>query len=64
MELQDSPRVRGRHFDDGLVGLDLGQGLVGLDLVALLDQPADDLAFGDALSDVRETELLGHVSTP
>ena len=61
MNLEDGPLVGRGHFDHGLIGFDLGQGLVFFDLIAFPDQPADDLSFCDSLADIRKLELLGHV---
>jgi hypothetical protein len=64
MELEHGPGERGGHFDDRLVGLDLGDGLIGLDRIAFLHEPADDFTFGDSFAHVGKTEDLGHVRTP
>ena len=61
MQLKDRAGEGRGHLDDGLVRLDLAQRLVDLDLIALLDGPADDLALGDPFTDVRKPELFGHV---
>jgi hypothetical protein len=46
--------VEGLHFHGGLVGLDLGDGLPLLDLVALFLEPPDEGALGHGVA------LLGH----
>src|SRR4029079_4410355 len=56
----DLPSGRGRDLDRRLVGLDLDQRVVLGDLLALLDQPAGDLALGQAFAEVRELELVRH----
>jgi hypothetical protein len=48
---------RGWEFDEGLVGLDLDEGLVPGDRVAGGDQPGDDLALLQSFADVGEDEL-------
>ena len=59
----DSRHLAGRgrrNLDGGLVGLDLDQRLVLRDLLALLYEPAGDLALGKTLTEIRELELVGH----
>src|SRR4029079_1512559 len=56
----DLPRRRGRDLDRRLVGLDLDQRVVLGDLLTLLDEPAGDLALGQALAEVRKLELVRH----
>src|SRR6266536_763211 len=49
-----------RDLDRRLVGLDLDERIVLSDLLPLGDQPPGDLAFGQALAEVRELELVSH----
>ena len=62
LDLQDRPGHGRGQLHRGLVRHHLDEGLVLLDAVALLDQPADDLALVDALPDVGQLELKGHPS--
>ena len=57
---RDDARGRRRDLDRRLVGLDLDERLVLRDLLALGDEPARDLAFRQALAEVRQLELVGH----
>src|SRR5690606_27293179 len=57
--LDDARHGRG-DLDDGLVGLELDERLVLLDLVAGLDQHADDGAGLDPLADFGKPYLGGH----
>jgi len=50
----------GRHFDGGLVRFQFDDWLVDLDRVADLDQHLEDVALGDAVTEIRENEI-GHV---
>ncbi len=65
LELQvlDGARDRRRQLDDGLVGLDLGDGIVFFHVVALLHDPLLDLAGRYSLSQVGELELECHSIT-
>ena len=49
-----------RHFDGGLVGLELEDRLILLDGVSRLDQHADDVARGDVLAEFGELEFCRH----
>ncbi len=49
-----------RHFDGGLVGLELEDRLIFLDGVSRLDQHADDVARGDVLAEFGELEFCRH----
>jgi hypothetical protein len=51
---------RRRNLDRRLVRLDLDERIVFADLLALGDQPARDLPFGQPLAEVRQLELIGH----
>ncbi len=59
-DLRDLPGRRGRDLDGRLVRLDLDQRLILADLVALGDEPARDLALGQAFAEVGELELVRH----
>src|SRR5205823_13023931 len=55
------PTGRGRRdLDRRLVGLHLDERIVLTDLLALCDEPARDLALGQALAEVGELELVRH----
>ena len=54
------PATLGRHFDRGLVGLELEDRLVLRDRVARLDQHADDVAGGDVLAQFGKLEFCRH----
>ena len=58
--LRDLARRRRRDLDRRLVGLDLDERLVLRHLVPLGDEPAGDLAFGQALAEIRKLELVRH----
>ncbi len=47
-------------LDRRLVGLDLDERVVLVNLLALDDEPAGDLAFSEALAEIRELECVGH----
>ena len=49
-----------RDLDRRLVGRDLDERVVLRDLLALLHEPARDLALGEALAEVGQLELVGH----
>ena len=51
---------RRRDLDRRLVGLDLDERVVLGDLLALGDEPARDLALGQALAEVGQLELVRH----
>ena len=57
---RDLPARRRRDLDGRLVGGDLDERRVLGDVLALLDEPARDLAFGQALAEVGQLELVGH----
>ena len=57
---RDLPGRRRRDLDRRLVGLDLDERIVLGDLLALRDEPAGDLALGQALAEVGQLELVGH----
>ena len=57
---RDGSASRRRDLDGRLVGRDLDERVVLGDLLALLDEPAGDLALGQALAEVRQLELVGH----
>ena len=59
-DLRDLAGGGRRDLDGRLVGLDLDERLVLGDLVALGDEPAGDLAFGQALAEVGKLELVRH----
>ncbi len=59
-DLRDLARRRRGDLDRRLVRLDLDERLVLGDLVALGHEPAGDLAFGQALAQVGELELVRH----
>src|SRR5436309_3389783 len=44
--------LRGRHLDNGLVGLDRNERLVDDDVIALIHMPADDLRFLEAFANI------------
>ena len=58
---RDEPRRRRRDLDRRLVGRDLDERRVLGDLLALLDEPAGDLALGQPLAEIRQLELVAHV---
>src|SRR5450432_2527584 len=58
--LADAPGARRRDLDGGLVRHDLDHGLVEAQRIALLDEPAHDLALDDAFTDVGQPELVDH----
>src|SRR5712692_922774 len=60
-QLKDFPGDGRRDLDRHLVGHDLDDRVVLLDGVPFLHEPLDDLAFVDALPDVGELELAGHL---
>src|SRR5213594_1158286 len=60
-KLEDFPRDGGRDLDRHLVRHDLDDRVVLLDGVPFLHEPLDDLTFVDALPDVGELELAGHL---
>src|SRR5205807_1528563 len=49
-----------RDLDRRLVGLHLDERVILGDLLAFLDEPARDLAFRQALAEIRELELVRH----
>ena len=57
---RDLPGGGRRNLDRRLVGLHLDERVVLGDLLALGDEPAGDLALGQALTEVGELELVGH----
>ena len=60
---EDARDLAGRRrgdLDGRLVRLDLDERLVLRHLVPLGDQPAGDLALGQALAEVGQLELVGH----
>ena len=59
-DLQHRPGVRRRDLDGRLVGLDLDERVVLGDLLPLRDEPAGDLALGEALPQVRKLERARH----
>ncbi len=59
---RDGSARRGRDLDRRLVGRDLDERRVLGDLLALLDEPAGDLALGQALAEVGQLELVGHTA--
>ena len=64
-QLGDRARVGRRQLDRGLGGLHLAQGLVHRDGVTDVHEPLQDLALGEALTDVGQLELLGrHAQNP
>src|SRR5207244_9388275 len=60
-KLEDFPRDGGRDLDRHLVRHDLDDRVVLPDGVPLLHEPLHDLTFADALPDVGELELAGHL---
>ena len=48
----DAAALRGRHLDNGLVGLDRNERLVDDDVIALIHMPADDLRFLEAFAKI------------
>ncbi len=56
----DDPGGRGRDLDRRLVGLDLDQRVVLGDLLPHRDEPARDLALGEALAQIGKPELVRH----
>ena len=59
-DARDDPGRRGRDLDRRLVGLDLHERVVLRDLLTFGDEPTCDLAFGQALAEVGQLELVGH----
>ena len=59
-----TPAGRRRDLDRRLVGRDLDERVVLRDLLALLHEPARDLAFGEALAEIGQLELVGHGRIP
>ena len=60
-KIRETTPGRGRRdLDRRLVGLDLDERVVLGDLLPLGDEPACDLAFGQALAEVGQLELVGH----
>ena len=59
-DARDLPGRRRGDLDGRLVRLDLDERLVLGHLVPLGDEPAGDLALGQALAEVRKLELVGH----
>jgi len=57
---QNRPRIRGRDLDRRLVRLDLDERIVFRDLLSLGDEPACDLALGEALSQIGKLEGVRH----
>jgi len=57
MQLRHGAGPRRRDFHGGLRRLDLDDGLVQRDLVALLDQPTEDVGLGESLAQVGECEV-------
>ena len=57
---RDGSARRRRDLDRRLVGRDLDERVVLGDLLALLDEPASDLAFGQSFAEVGQLELVGH----
>ena len=54
------PAGRRRDLDRRLVSRDLDERRVLGDLLALLDEPAGDLALGQSLAEIRQLELVRH----
>ena len=61
-DAENRPLVRRRDLDGRLVRLDLDERVVLGDLLALGDEPARDLAFGQPLPEVGQFERLRHLS--
>ena len=59
-DARDLPGRRRRNLDRRLVGLHLDERVVLGDLLALGDEPARDLALGQALAEIGELELVRH----
>ena len=59
-DLEHRPGARRGDLDRRLVGLHLDERLILVHLVALGDEPAGDLGLGEAFSQVRQLELVGH----
>src|SRR6266545_2848039 len=57
MQLEDRASERGGDLDHRLGRLDLDDRLVQGDGVALVDQPAHHLGFGQSLAEIRELEV-------
>jgi len=57
---RDPPGRRRGDLDRRLVGRDLDERIVLRQLLSLGDEPAGDLALGQALSEVGQLELVGH----
>jgi hypothetical protein len=57
-DARDDAPGRGRDLDRRLVGRDLDERVVLGDRVALADEPARDLALGQALAEVGQLELV------
>jgi hypothetical protein len=62
VDLRDPPSLGGGDLDIGLVRQDADQGRVLANHVALLHEPLNDLALGDAFADVGESKLVHHRS--
>ncbi len=60
----DGSARRRRDLDRRLVGRDLDERRVLRDLLAFGDEPARDLALGQALAEVRKLELVRHEPIP
>ena len=61
VEPGDGALVERLHGHDGLVGLDLGEGVAFLDLVADLDEPLDELAALHGGAELGHLDFDGHV---
>ena len=59
-DLRHSAARRRRDLDRRLVRRDLDERRIFGDVLALLDEPAGDLALGQALAEVGQLELVGH----
>ena len=53
-------RVERLHLHVRLVGLDLGDDVAALDLVALLLEPLDDSSLGHGVRELRHGDFSGH----
>jgi hypothetical protein len=54
----DAPVLRRGDLDHGLVGLDGDERLVNNDMIPFSDVPGDDLSLLEALSKIRQQELM------
>src|SRR5690606_17899800 len=60
LHLGDRPGNRRRHFDGGLVGLELDDRLILFDRVTGFDEHREDVASLDALAERGQRDFVGH----